>query len=95
MSYLCLFTYSGVQHILHCVLVCLSYVPYVPIFSGMFIHDCPFGILQRLFNACFEEYLGYNFPRINSMFDWVNVNQIYLCMWGCYGDNNQQMNEMC
>jgi hypothetical protein len=31
--------------------------------------------LPRLFNACFEEYLSYYFPRINSMFDWVNVNQ--------------------
>ena len=44
--------YSGVQHILCCVLVFLSSscVPYVACFSGMSNFDCPIGIIQRLFN---------------------------------------------
>jgi hypothetical protein len=48
LRYFCLFAYSGVQHI-YCIvfLFCfsLSYVPYVPSFSGQFIFDCPFGFL--------------------------------------------------
>ena len=50
--YLCLFVYSGIQHILGCVLdlldfvLCLvSCVPTVASFSGLPIIDCPFGIL--------------------------------------------------
>jgi hypothetical protein len=50
--YLCLFVYSGVQHILLCVFVfvfvCLrvvSYVPDVASYSGLFIRDCSFGFL--------------------------------------------------
>jgi hypothetical protein len=47
LRYLCLFTFSGVQHILCCVFcfVCLclvSCVPYVVSFSGFSILDCPF-----------------------------------------------------
>ena len=47
---LCLFAYSGVQHILCCVFcfVCLllvSCVPYGASFSGLSIFDCLFGIL--------------------------------------------------
>jgi hypothetical protein len=42
LRYLCLFAYSGVQHILCCVFLC---VPYVASFSGLSIFDCRFGIL--------------------------------------------------
>jgi len=54
LRYLCLFTYSGVQHILHCVFcfVCLRLVlcvPNVPSISGLSILDCPFGFLGHLF----------------------------------------------
>jgi len=53
LCYLCLFAHSGVQHI-YCVvfLFCLfsSCVPYVASFSGLFIFDCCFGILLRLFH---------------------------------------------
>ena len=51
LCYLCLFVYSGVQHILCCVCFCfvclrlVSCVPYVVSFSGLYIVDCPFGIL--------------------------------------------------
>ena len=39
LRYLCLFVYSGVQHILCC------FVFRVPSFSELSIFDCPFGIL--------------------------------------------------
>jgi hypothetical protein len=48
LSYLCLFGYNGVQHILCCVLLfCLSSscVHYLASFSGLSILDCPFGFL--------------------------------------------------
>ena len=47
LRYLCLLTYSGVQHKLSCVLFWFtsSCVPYVASFSGLFFFDCPFGIL--------------------------------------------------
>jgi hypothetical protein len=38
LRYLCLFTYSGVQHILCCVFVLFFFV-------SCTIFDCPFGIL--------------------------------------------------
>ena len=43
LRYLCLFAHSGVQHILCCVTY--SDVPCVASISGLFIFDCPFGIL--------------------------------------------------
>ena len=45
--YLCLFVYSGVQHILCCVFVLFLFVciPHVANFSGLSILYCPFGIL--------------------------------------------------
>jgi uncharacterized membrane protein len=49
LRYLCLFTYSDVQHILSCVFVCFVFlrlcVHYVASFSGLSIFDFPFGIL--------------------------------------------------
>ena len=47
LRYLCLFVYSGVQHILCCVFVCFSFshIPDVASFSGLSIIDCPFGFL--------------------------------------------------
>jgi hypothetical protein len=49
LRYLCLFVYSGIQHILCCVvfLLCFSSscVPFVASFSGLSFFDCPFGIL--------------------------------------------------
>ena len=49
LPYLCLFTFSGVQHISYCVFVLsLSCVPYVASLSGLSIFDFHFGILQRL-----------------------------------------------
>ena len=48
LRYLCLFAYSGVQHIVsNCY--CSSCAPYVASFSGLSFFDCPFGILQHLF----------------------------------------------
>ena len=48
-TFLCLFAYSGVQHILCCVFVLFFFVlctvPNVASFSGLSIFDCPFGIL--------------------------------------------------
>jgi len=46
LRYLCLFSYSGVQHILCCVSVyfALSSVPCVASFSRLSIFDCSFGI---------------------------------------------------
>ena len=48
LRYLCLFAYSGVQHILCCVicfgcLLLVSCVPNFVNFSRLFILDCPFG----------------------------------------------------
>ena len=48
LRYLCLFVYSGVQHILCCVFV-LSCVPYDASLTELSIFNCPFGILKRLF----------------------------------------------
>ena len=50
MPYLCLFVYSGVQHILYCIVslwvfFSSSCVPYVAIFSRLSVFDCHFGIL--------------------------------------------------
>jgi hypothetical protein len=46
LRYLCLLAYSGVQHILHCVFVCLHLVyPMLPVFLDCLFFDCPFGIL--------------------------------------------------
>ena len=43
LCYLCLFVYSGVQHILCCVFVLFFFVlcTYVASFSGLSIFDCP------------------------------------------------------
>jgi len=51
LRYLCLFTYSDVQHMLSCVFVlCFtSCLPYVAGFFGLSIFDCPFDILWRLY----------------------------------------------
>jgi len=47
LRYLCLFAYSGVQHILCCVFGFISCVPYICChFSGLSIFYCPFGILE-------------------------------------------------
>jgi hypothetical protein len=46
LRYLCLFVYSGVQHILCCVFalcVFVLYLPYVASFSES-IFNCPFGV---------------------------------------------------
>ena len=48
LRYLCLFAYSGVKHILHCVFVLFMFV-LLPVSV-----DCPqlvFGILKRLFTV--------------------------------------------
>ena len=47
LSFLCLFAYSGVQHILCCVfaLWSSSCVANVVSFSVLSIFDCPFGII--------------------------------------------------
>jgi len=49
LRYVCLVTYSGVKHILFCVVFffCffLSCVSCVTSFSGLYIFDCPFGVL--------------------------------------------------
>ena len=47
LHYLCLFAQSGVQHILCCVLFCLSSscVHYAASFPGLSFFDCPFGSL--------------------------------------------------
>lgn len=54
LRYLCLLAYSGIQHILCCV-VCfarprlVSSVPNVASFCGMSILDCPFGLSNVYF----------------------------------------------
>ena len=47
LRYLCMFVYSRVQHILCCVSLCLSSsgVTTVSNISGLYIFDCPFGVL--------------------------------------------------
>jgi hypothetical protein len=50
LRYLCLFAYSGIQHILHCVVCCVrvrlvSCVSNVASFCGLSILDCPFCFL--------------------------------------------------
>jgi hypothetical protein len=51
LRYLCLFAYSYVTAwiVLCFCFVCFRLVPCVVSFSGLFIFDCPFGILLRLF----------------------------------------------
>jgi hypothetical protein len=51
LCYLCLFTHSGVQHILCCasVLFFSSCIPYVASFSRLFFNS-PFGFLERKFS---------------------------------------------
>ena len=49
LRWLCLLTYSGVQHILYwCFCLCSSWVPCVVSFSGLSIYDCLFSILQHM-----------------------------------------------
>ena len=51
-TFLRLFAYSGVKHILCSVFVLFFFVlcvPYIASFSGLSIFYCPFGILLRLF----------------------------------------------
>ena len=43
LRYVCLFSHSGVKHILFCF--SSSCLPYVARFSGLYICDCHFGIL--------------------------------------------------
>jgi len=43
LRYLCLFAYSGVQHLLCCVLVLVVFVLYVASFSGLSIFDSVFS----------------------------------------------------
>jgi hypothetical protein len=54
LRYLCLFAYNGVQHILCCGFFLFrlssSVVPYVTGFCGLYIVDCPFGFLYRLYS---------------------------------------------
>jgi hypothetical protein len=45
LRYLCLFTHSGVQHILYCDFLSSYFVPYNASISGLSIFDCSFGIL--------------------------------------------------
>jgi hypothetical protein len=44
LRYLCLVTYSGVQHILCCVFVWF-FVVLLPVSLALSIFDCPFGFL--------------------------------------------------
>ena len=57
--YLCLFAYSGVQHILCCIFVLfsLSCVPYVFSFSGLAIFDCPAVFSSVYLPVFFSVYL--------------------------------------
>ena len=55
---------SNIYCVVFICFVCLplvSCVPNVASFSGLFILDCPFGFLQRLFTwlACFQRLLSY------------------------------------
>ena len=63
LRYLCLFTHSGVQHILCCVFALFVFVFCVLCFSGLSIFDCPFGILWHLFNR----YVMYSLKLYNSL----------------------------
>ena len=51
LRYLCLFAYSGIQHVL-CGVFSSSCGPYVASFSGLSIFDCPF--LSVLSNVYFR-----------------------------------------
>ena len=51
LRYVCLFVYS---YVTACIVLCFGFgclrlVPCVVSFSGLFIFDCPFDILLRLF----------------------------------------------
>jgi len=61
LRYLCLFAYSGIQHILCCGFALFFFV-YVASFSGLSIFDCPFGILKRLLH------INYTMRQTFSMF---------------------------
>jgi hypothetical protein len=53
LRYLCLFGYSGVQHIMLWLCFSSSCVPYIASYSGLSLFDCPFGILYTFsLNAC-------------------------------------------
>ena len=59
LRYLCLFTYSGVQHMLCCVfcfvyLRLVSCVPNVPNISGLPILDCLFGDFSNVYLKCMD-----------------------------------------
>jgi hypothetical protein len=45
LRYVCLFTYSSVQHVVFLFCFSSSCVFYVASFSGLSMLDCPFGIL--------------------------------------------------
>ena len=55
LRYLCLFAYSGIQHILCCVVYCarvrlVSCVSNVASFYGVSILDCPYLIVPSVFS---------------------------------------------
>ena len=58
LRYLCLFVYSGVQHIVCCAFILSSScVLYVDSFSGLSIFDQPFGFLYDVFlTNCCQQY---------------------------------------
>jgi len=49
LRYFCLFTYSGVQHILCCVVFALFFFVYVAIFSGLSIFYCPPSVFFNVY----------------------------------------------
>ena len=53
LRYLCLFSYSGVQHTVCCVFVLGFFVLCSSMFSGLFILDCPFGFVLCFCHALF------------------------------------------
>jgi hypothetical protein len=82
LRYLCLFAYSGVQHILCCVYV-LFFLVYVPSFSGLSIFDCPFGILWRLYihnGSTFkiEFRISKNSFWIGKIIFWISRNKLWI-----------------
>jgi hypothetical protein len=85
LRYLSLFVYSGVQHILCSVLFSFSSpcVPYIASFSVLYLFDCPFGNLWRIFNI-FTSHID---EKISLTFVLTSLSLYIFTIWQCIAYN--------
>ena len=76
LCYLCLFVYSGVQHILYCVFVWVFFV-LLPVSL-----DCPFLIAPSVFSNLKKEYPNLKLRKQKTRVPWATT--LTLAIWTIY-----------